>query len=565
MAESNIMDKTGVLIEQLGKAFLDLESHKVAAEDKVFWKEIEEHFCQLQTTMVKQLSELESKEKAFKEEESEFYSFLEAREANVAAKEQDMMDRVQELKNEAVAAIEEVRATHPSASLESMDVGYNKEIKVSSPSGDKNAIFTSHEVPHKTVESDGVVGEIELRHELTQFCEQMNAKGLLSFIVENKKLLPCIRNELSVALESASEPSRLVLASLEGFFPSDPKTQEGNKKDAVFQGMRQSCLVILDAMATLLAKAGPRVDHLLNPEIKQRAKAIAHKWKPNMANAGIHAANGNSLEAEAFLQLLAIFRIASEFDDEELCKLVLVVAQKRQLPELCRSLGLAHKMPGVVESLVNSGKQIDAVHLAHAFQLTESFPLVPLLQTYLKDLRRNSQGKKGGAGGGQKDANAQELAALKVVIKCVHDYNLEADYPLDPLHRRVAQLEKAKPDKKRFGESGKNQQSKKPRTNGGFHAPPAAATVVSRQAPAYTGERAYAGIAERFPRAVPDPYTYQAPTQSSYGQPGYDHRSYYYPHGERVAAPTYTAYNTAPPSYASYPSSGLPTSHPSYI
>lgn len=56
---------------------------------------------------------------------------------------------------------------------------------------------------------------------------------------------------------------------------------------------------------------------------------------------------------------------------------------------------------GVVESLINSGKQIDAVHLAHAFQLTESFPLVPLLQTYLKDLRRNSQGKKGGAGGGQ--------------------------------------------------------------------------------------------------------------------------------------------------------------------
>lgn len=56
---------------------------------------------------------------------------------------------------------------------------------------------------------------------------------------------------------------------------------------------------------------------------------------------------------------------------------------------------------GVVESLINSGKQIDAVHLAHAFQLTKSFPLVTLLQTYLKDLRRNSQGKKGGAGSGQ--------------------------------------------------------------------------------------------------------------------------------------------------------------------
>lgn len=166
----------------------------------------------------------------------------------------------------------------------------------------------------------------------------------------------------------------------------------------------------------------------------------------------------------------------------------------------------------------------------------------------------------------QKDANAQELTALKAVIQCVHSYDLEADYPLDPLHRRVAQLEKAKPDKKRFGESGKNHQAKKPRTNGGFRAPPAAATVVTRQAPAYTGERAFAGIAERFPRAVPDPYAYQGPTQSTYGHPGYDHRSYYYPHGERVAAAaTYTTYNTAPSGYASYTNSGLPTSHPSYL
>ncbi|WOG93036.1 hypothetical protein DCAR_0312315 [Daucus carota subsp. sativus] len=565
MAESNIMDKTGDLIKQLGKAFLELQSHKETAENKIMWKEIEEHYCQLQTTMVKQFSELESREKAYKEEESEFYSFLEVRAANVVAKEQDMMDRVQELKNEAVAAITEVRAMHPSASLESTDVGYNKESKISSPSGDKNAILTAKEEPHKTVESDGVVGEVELRHKLTQFCEQMNAKGLVSFILENQKIVPRISDEVSVALESASEPGRLVLASLEGFFPSDPNTQEGNKKDAVLQGMRQSCLVVLDAMATLLAKADFRADHLLNPEFKQQAKAIADMWKPNMADAGIHAANGNSLEAEAFLQLLSVFRIASEFDDEELCKLVLAVVKKRQLPELCRSLGLAHKMPGVVESLINSGKQIDAVHLAHAFQLTKSFPLVTLLQTYLKDLRRNSQGKKGGAGSGQKDANAQELAALKVVIQCVHDYDLEADYPLDPLHRRVAQLEKAKPDKKRFGESGKNQQVKKPRTNGGFRAPPATATVVSRQAPTYAGERTYAGIAERFPRAVPDPYTYQAPTQSTYGQPGYDHRSYYYPHGERVAAPTYAAYNTAPLGYTKYTSSGMPTSHPSYI
>lgn len=46
--------------------------------------------------------------------------------------------------------------------------------------------------------------------------------------------------------------------------------------------------------------------------------------------------------------------------------------------------------------MIRSGKQIDAVHFIHAFQLTESFPPVPLLKTYLKELRRNSQGDSTG-------------------------------------------------------------------------------------------------------------------------------------------------------------------------
>lgn len=59
---------------------------------------------------------------------------------------------------------------------------------------------------------------------------------------------------------------------------------------------------------------------------------------------------------------------------------------------------------GIVEALNERGKQIDAVHFVHEFQLTESYPLASLLRTYLKDLRRNAQGKGsklGNATGGQ--------------------------------------------------------------------------------------------------------------------------------------------------------------------
>ncbi|CAL5419353.1 unnamed protein product [Camellia sinensis] len=53
----------------------------------------------------------------------------------------------------------------------------------------------------------------------------------------NQKNMPAICVELSVTLESATEPGHLILASLEGFYPPDDTTQEGDKKDAAHQGM----------------------------------------------------------------------------------------------------------------------------------------------------------------------------------------------------------------------------------------------------------------------------------------------------------------------------------------
>ncbi|PSS30714.1 FRIGIDA-like protein [Actinidia chinensis var. chinensis] len=564
--------ETTSLIEQLGKAILELESLKDAAENDVQWSEIEEYFQHLETMMKKKTEELELREKEFNEKKSNTRTFLAEREAAVAAKEQDLLDRIQELKDAAVAAISGARVVHQPEPLEPINGGDDKETKVSSSLGDTNALLDASEEnsPNKTDENaEGVGDEVKPRPELTQFCEQMDAKGLLNYTMENQKNIQSICVELSIALESATEPGILVLASLEGFYPPNDTTQEGDKSDAVLWGMRRSCIMFMEALATLLARADSGADHLINPEIKQQAKAIADEWKPKLADAGFNAANGNSLEAEAFLQLLVTFKIASEFDDEELCKIVFAVAHQRQAPELCRSLGLTHKMPAFVEELVKSGRQVDAVNFIHAFELTESFPPVPLLKTHLKDLRRNSQGKPGGgAAGAHNDANAQELAALRAVIRCVREYKLEADYPLDPLHKRVVQLEKSKPDKRRSGESGKHQQHKKPRANGGifgFRAPPPAAlppgpaAVGGRQGPPVYGARpVYGGLSERYSLSGPTAYDYQTPSQTIY-----DQRSYYYPQDERVTAAAYNA--AAPSSYGSYADSGVQSSHQQYM
>lgn len=335
------------LIEQLSKAVHKLEAHKNADGERVQWMEIEEHFHSLETTLMLKLKELETKKKEFKETEAETNKLLAEREEAVTVKEQDMLDRLQELKDAAVAAIAEVRANQQPTVSESTPEVDNRDRKVSRSLGDRNS--PEEGSPRKSGENaEGVAVDVKPCPELVQFCELMDAQGLLNYTMENHKKINVIRDELSFALENASDPARLVLDSLEGFYPPDETKIPGDKSDAALQGKRKCCVVFMEAMAALLARAesDPGADHLLNPETKQLAKTISDEWKPKLAGSGIDAANGISLEAEAFLQLLATFRIASEFDEEELCKLVLAAAQCRQAPELCRSLGLTHKVPG---------------------------------------------------------------------------------------------------------------------------------------------------------------------------------------------------------------------------
>lgn len=553
---------TSSLMEQLGKAFVELEAHKVASIDKVHWNDVEQHFRHLESSVKKKLEELEAKEKVFTERESHNRMLLAENEAAVMAKEQDMLDKVQELKDYAVAAIEEARANYKPESLE--------PAKVSSSIDNENANVDAPEgkSPRKIGESaEGKDVEINPRAELTQYCEQMDSKGLLKFLTENlKNLSDVCKEQLSVVLGSATDPARLVLNALEGFFPPD---EQGDNGDAAIYGMRRSCLLLMEALSAFLAKADSSADNFLNPENMHIAMAIAHEWKPKLAgenSQSTDAANGYSLEAEGFLRLLATFRIASEFDGEELCKHVLAVAHHRQAIELCQSLELTQKIPGLVETLISSGRQIDAVHLIHAFQLSETYPTVPLLKAYLKELRRNSQGT--GNAAQQNDYNARELAALRAVIECVEEYKLEAAYPLDPLHRRVAQLDKStKFDKKRSNETLKQSEPKKPRPSVGFSGPRPRGYGGQRQGPSTFSERIpYTRLVDRYSAAIPTPsaYTsYAVSSQSPYASSlASGEGPYYYarsgrpgdPYTAAAAAPAPAPAPTPPPalSYGSY-------------
>jgi hypothetical protein len=202
-----------------------------------------------------------------------------------------------------------------------------------------------------------VVPEVRVRPQLKALCEIMDGDGLRKYIVDHRKDVGALRNELPPALQCAIDPARMVLGALEGYHSVEPASsvhpspqqqpQGGSEKDkeSGASANRRACILLLECLAVVLADPALGADHPVVPSnVKESAKQMADQWKSRMNLQGDAA--GNSLDAQAFLQLLATFGIATEYDDDELCKLVTAVARRRQTPALCRSLGLSAKIPG---------------------------------------------------------------------------------------------------------------------------------------------------------------------------------------------------------------------------
>ncbi|KAL3616283.1 hypothetical protein CASFOL_039673 [Castilleja foliolosa] len=455
------MDSTASKLNQLQQAFAELESHR-AVTLNLKWEQLEEHFQGLQKSLKRRFTELEEQEKDFESKIFESNDMLEKRKAAVAAKEQTSLEKLQEKRDAAVSAIY--------AAME-------KPFSVISP------VYNREIVEEKTPNTDGIKKpdediniEVKSYPALVKLCRDMNSEGLHKFISDNRKDLVTLRDEIPIAMKAAFDPASLVLDSLSGFYGIDTPNSE-SKKDSNLLGLRRTCIMLMECLSSLILSPGADIpSDIVSDDAKERAKAIAEEWKPKLDYLDVDASNGNSLEAHAFLQLLATFGINSDFDQDCLSKLIPMVSRRRQTAELCRYLGLSDRMPGVIDVLVKNGRQIDAVNLAFAFELTDQFCPVSLLKSYLSEAKKATSALKPGntspGASTQNDVNEKELTALKAVIKCIEDHNLEPLYPVDQLQKQVLEIEKAKADKKRATETAKPQ-SKRPRATNGTsaHAP----------------------------------------------------------------------------------------------
>ncbi|KAH1129133.1 hypothetical protein J1N35_000511 [Gossypium stocksii] len=506
---ATLIDSTTTKIQQLQKAFAELESHR-AVTLNLKWKELEEHFHGLEKSLKRRFHELEDQEKEFETKTRKSREMLKKREAAVVAKEQASLVRLQEKRDAAVFAISNALEKHRKVSPEEpADVscdGDSGELSVEEKPPDSVASESNSE-DIKCSSENGNFG-VKSYPQLLKICEEMDSEGLHKFISDNRKNLAALKEEIPWALKAAASPAYLVLESLKGFYLLEAPNVD-RKKDSNLLGLRRTCIMLMECLSFLLRNMDMvSVSALISEDVRGQAKLIAEEWKPKLDALDMDASNGNSLEAHAFLQLLATFGIASDFNEEELSRLIPMVSRRRQTADLCRSLGLSEKMPGVIEVLVNNGRQIDAVNLAFAFDLTVQFSPVPLLKAYLKEARKASSPVKPGnsSSTAQIEFSERELAALKAVIKCIEEHNIEEQYPVDPIQKRVLLLEKVKADKKGSTEAAKPQ-TKRARANGAGYGP--RVTNVAADKPFYSR------TTDRYPQYVYDrPYVYSGPADN---------------------------------------------------
>ncbi|XXG48705.1 hypothetical protein AAC387_Pa02g3080 [Persea americana] len=460
--------------ERIQKAFEAIDAEKaLLANCSLLYKNTSSHFSSLQHSLLQKSQTLESKHQALDSHANQTLESLNLREQSISDRESAAIARLHHQQESALSELQK-------------------------PPSDQGSLPES----------------------LRSFCRKMDSGGLWRFLVANRKDLAVLKTEMSRALGTESvDPARLVLDALEDFV-----LQKNGK--AGLSDQRWVCGVLLRALLSPAAGDKPDGDegvvaalemHGVSTSIAERAAATAEVWKGKIDEKEGEGGVGPA-EVQMFLQMMVAFGIRSKFDEEFLKKLVVKYPSRREMGKLAAELGFGEKMADIIDEMVKTGKEIEAVYFAHEAGLTEKFSSVALLKAYLKNTRKNASNilKNGHySQAATEEAGNVELNSLKAIIKCVEDHKLESVFSLETHKRRVSQLEKAKVDRKKNKTT--KSKNKRDRGNGVGAFPPAKAGRFSHHWEASSRPNPTSGYPG--PYNYPSQGVYEVPPAGSYGAP----------------------------------------------
>ncbi|GLT36677.1 hypothetical protein SLA2020_110400 [Shorea laevis] len=330
------------------------------------------------------------------------------------------------------------------------------------------------DIPHSHGELETTKDSVEGNTAILRFFVEMDGKDLQIFLNERLNEHAVMRNDVARALQFSSNPAKLVLDAIDGFYP--PYLKRGDRE---FEGdtVKSSCIVLLEQ----LRKISPEI----KPQVREEAKKVAIDWITTMGKDA-----SQPLEVLGFLHLLACFRLADDFGDDELFNLYKKVPQDSQDAdsqdaELLQALGLTHKASSFIQDLIQGNQHVEAIRYISKFGLANEFPTLPILEDYF---RHSVVESKDALNDGNKTlealngATSKKLEDLKDVLRCIVDHKLESEVSpahLEVLKSQIASLEKQNADVNLTLPTDSNDQPPSPSEKKYIAATPAPASALT--------------------------------------------------------------------------------------
>ncbi|GAU47418.1 hypothetical protein TSUD_46290 [Trifolium subterraneum] len=488
----------------------------------LLWKELSDHFSSLEQHLLDKSEALNRKIRSLDNQTNESLNLLRHRESTLDDALQIALRDIDNRTEAALAALSRVQA----------DVA----------DGDDNG-----EVDN----GDG------LMMKLKSFCLNMDTLGFWEFVIGKKKELEGLRAEMPDALGECIDPAKFVLEAISEVFPVDKRGDKGGND------LGWACVLVLESLVPVMVDPVLKSRMLVTPSVKELAKDVAEKWKVSLEDRG-GVENVKTPDVHTFLQHLVTFGIVDSNDLPFYRKLVIASAWRKHMPKLALSLGLSNQMPDMIEELISKGQQLDAVHFTFEVGLVDKFPPVPLLKSFLKDAKKVATSileDPNNAGRAAYLAARKEQSALKAVIKCIEEYNLEAEFPPESLKKRLEQLEKVKPEKRKQIIVPANKRTRASNSNGGPMPPAKAGRLTNAYVSSFPAAPTFVRSPShgQYPAALPP---YPSPPHM------YGSRSPSYAYSPEPAPPAIAASYPAPPmnypAYGSYGNVLAPTYQQAY-
>ncbi|OEL28236.1 hypothetical protein BAE44_0010743 [Dichanthelium oligosanthes] len=218
-------------------------------------------------------------------------------------------------------------------------------------------------------------GEMALTRAAAAARAGMDPSALVDLLCLSGKSSHRARQELLPTLLGTADPHALLVGAVGGFLALARRRTNT---------CWENCITLIECVPRL---AAPSADAL------EKAERVARDWKEMVVGKAWSCSDVGRMAGWGLLTFLASYNIVLEFDADEITRLVDNVASKMKnnCLELCKRLGLIEKMTGSINHFIENGQPLDAIRLAHAFNLTHKYPPLTIMNDYIENAKKTAE------------------------------------------------------------------------------------------------------------------------------------------------------------------------------